>query len=111
MVFLMTTTTTTEATEALITSLRRVTVKPFNRSVWNAIGILIKSQDDFTSDDIWITLEKMGVKVPSDPRAMGAALAALSLHGAIAKTGEYRKATGERAVRNHNREQAVWKFA
>lgn len=61
---------------------------------------------EFTSDDVWAEVATRGPIPSGEPRAMGAALATLAKHGAIASTKVYRKST---QAANHRRPVLVWR--
>lgn len=60
---------------------------------------------EWTTDDVWRELDRLGIEPPHEPRAMGAITRALSHAGLIAKTG--RTVKSERAE-CHRRDITVW---
>jgi hypothetical protein len=49
----------------------------------------MRRMESFTTDDIWIDLEKRGVESPHEPRAMGPIVRVLTGSGEIKFTGAY----------------------
>lgn len=63
-------------------------------------------REEFTSDAVWALLEKRGVPMPKEPRAMGAVTRWASNSGWIEDTGK-RVLSGR--PENHRREIKVWR--
>ena len=78
-----------------------------SRATWQAEAAIVirkvaRAQDTFTSDDLWAT----GLSRPHEPRALGAAMAAVRRAGWIEPTGEWRVSV--RAI-CHRRRLWVWR--
>lgn len=73
-----------------------------------AVVVLMDKGQEFIAADIWDALDvEYGDYVPS---AMGGSIKSMAKEGLIEKVNVLpRKATGEQAERNHNREQKVWR--
>ena len=80
-----------------------------NAEVWcTRIIELIRtspSGTEFTTDDLWATCERLGLKV-DEPRAMGAAVRMAALRGLVESTHTYRKS--ERPA-CHARPVLIWR--
>lgn len=61
---------------------------------------------EFTTDHIWIEIERRGSLVPPEPRAMGAVMGTLARSGLIAPTDKWEKSERPEA---HRRPMQVWK--
>ena len=77
------------------------------RATWQAEAAIVirrvaKSQDTFTSDDLWAA----GLSRPHEPRALGAAMGTARRSGVAEPTGEWR--VSARAI-CHRRRVWVWR--
>ena len=62
---------------------------------------------EFTADEVWEALDRLGHERPANPCALGPVFRNVMHHGHIAKTGKFRES---RQVTNH-RVVTVWKAA
>lgn len=72
-----------------------------------ALRQLIKSEEDFTADDVWELIEPFGVKT-HEPSAMGAVFNEAARAGWIVSDGMYRPSMRRGA---HRRMVRVWRGA
>ena len=70
-----------------------------------ALDILIKNNQDFTSDQVWKLLDSWQVPRPHAPSAMGAIMRRAALAKRIKKTGRFIPSAQST---NHQRDVAVW---
>ena len=70
-----------------------------------ALGILIKNNQEFTSDQVWKLLDDWQVPRPHAPSAMGSIMRRAALAKRIKKTGRFIPST---QGTNHQRDVAVW---
>ncbi len=99
------------ASEAKHDALRRVGAHA--DPVWlfraeQIVRFLARAYPEFTSDDVWARLDREGVQVPHEPRALGAVMHSLAKQGVIRKTGEYRPS---KRTSLHASPRAVWERA
>ena len=73
-----------------------------------ALDILIKNNQDFTSDQVWKLLDSWQVPRPHAPSAMGAIMRRAALAKRIKKTGRFIPSSQST---NHQRDVAVWGVA
>ena len=70
-----------------------------------ALDILIKNNQEFTSDQVWELLDSWQVPRPHAPSAMGAIMRRAALSKRIKKTGRFIPSA---QTTNHQRDVAVW---
>ena len=70
-----------------------------------ALDILIKNNQDFTSDQVWKLLDSWQVPRPHSPSAMGSIMRSAAKSKRIKKTGRFIPST---QATNHQRDVAVW---
>jgi len=70
-----------------------------------ALDILIKNNQEFTSDQVWKLLDSWQVPRPHAPSAMGSIMRRAALAKRIKKTGRFIPST---QGTNHQRDVAVW---
>ena len=70
-----------------------------------ALDILIKNNQEFTSDQVWKLLDSWQVPRPHAPSAMGAIMRRAALAKRIKKTGRFIPSAQST---NHQRDVAVW---
>jgi threonine dehydrogenase-like Zn-dependent dehydrogenase len=71
------------------------------------IGTVAATKLSFTTDDVWATLEAVGLR-PREPRALGAAMKLAAKQGTIVATDMYRPSS---RVECHARPVRVWRAA
>ena len=70
-----------------------------------ALDIVIKNNQEFTSDQVWKLLDSWQVPRPHSPSAMGAIMRRAALAKRIKKTGRFIPSA---QATNHQRDVAVW---
>ncbi len=70
-----------------------------------ALDILIKNRQEFTSDQVWKILDSWQVPRPNAPSAMGSIMLSAAKSKRIKKTGRFIPST---QATNHQRDVAVW---
>ena len=73
-----------------------------------ALDILFKNNQEFTSDQVWKLLDSWQVPRPHAPSAMGSIMRRAALAKRIKKTGRFIPST---QGTNHQRDVAVWEVA
>ena len=71
-----------------------------------AIMDVAKKNKEFTADEVWEVLQRMGITGPQEPRAMGPMMRNAAKLGMITKTG-YSRVSQQGT--NHARPVAIWK--
>jgi hypothetical protein len=77
------------ARERAIHSVEDHTQQWWREEAFKAADRVMRRMESFTTDDIWIDLEKRGVESPHEPRAMGPIVRVLTGSGEIKFTGAY----------------------
>ena len=70
-----------------------------------ALDIVIKNNQEFTSDQVWKLLDSWQVPRPHSPSAMGSIMRSAAKSKRIKKTGRFIPST---QATNHQRDVAVW---
>jgi hypothetical protein len=70
-----------------------------------AVRMLARTRDEFTTDDVWNRLDNAGYQPPHEPRAMGAVMRQAARDGLVVKTDRVRNSV---RVECHARPVAVW---
>ena len=71
----------------------------------DVIHTLAKANTNFTSDEVWAELDRLGIPRPHQPTALGSVFRACCQAGWISKSGKYKPST---QPTNHQRDVAIW---
>lgn len=94
-----------QARDAAIAQVSRNATPAWKKVAADAIRAVANDRYEFTTDDVWVELERAGAGDAREPRALGALMRFAAADGLIAPTARY--VESKRAV-NHARPLRVW---
>src|SRR6188472_3623600 len=100
--------TPAELRDAALERVARGTDPQWMKNADRAVVACAHTRPEFSSDDVWATLELWGVPGPHEPRALGPVMMRAVKDGTIVKTGRY---VQSELGRNHARPVAVYRGA
>lgn len=73
---------------------------------WDAVRIVARAADEWTTDEVWALLDERGAPAPPEPRAMGAIMRDVKRRGLATPTDRTRLSTRPDC---HRRPIRVWR--
>ena len=92
-------------TEQAISQVERNADEEWKRQARRAIEEVAHDLGFFTTDDVWLYLETLGIDAPHEPRALGAMIREATTKRVIVATGRYKKSS---RVECHSRPVMIW---
>lgn len=75
--------------DAAIEAVRNAASKDWRAAAHGVVKFLASTQDEFTTDDVWLYMDRFGKSPPREPRAMGAVIDEARKSGIIESAGRY----------------------